>query len=76
MERAHGGDEDGKGGECSKLHDQGVRGGGWCLGEREVRRKQGRRRYLYETGEKPTTFFSPITRGMTCLGRGLTPFPA
>jgi len=37
VERAHGGDEDGKGGECSKLHDQGVRGGGWCLGEREVR---------------------------------------
>ena len=50
MERAHSGDEEGKSREYGKLHDCGVRGGRWCLGEREVERKRGSRSYLYETG--------------------------
>lgn len=64
MECAHSGDEQGKGGEYSELHDWGVRGGRWCLGEREVGRKRGSRRYLYETG----VLFPPITHEMTRFG--------
>ena len=67
MECAHSGDEEGEGREYGELHDWGVRGGRWCVREREMGRKRGGRRYLYETGD----LFPSITHEMTRLGRGL-----